>query len=152
MPNRRGGKARDLDHEGRGGWAIALTELLGVLGEGHGGAVVVGVHDPRLRVLRPERPQLPLEHRVVVLREVVVRPEASGGVVVAAVAARVQGQVRRRAAHGQVPRHHQVRGAGLDQSLQSRSRASNVNGQREERFPNCLVRERGRDAVNKWRG
>jgi len=53
----------------------------------------------------------------VVLREVVVRLEAAGGVVVAAVPARVQGQVRRRAPNGQVPRHHQVRGAGLDQPL-----------------------------------
>jgi hypothetical protein len=32
----------------------------------------------------------------------------------------VQGQVRRRAAHGQVPRHHQVRRAGLDQPLLGR--------------------------------
>jgi hypothetical protein len=132
-----------------GGWAIALTELLGVLGEGHGGAVVVGVHDPRLRVLGPERPQLPLEHRVVVLREVVVRPEASGGVVVAAVAARVQGQVRRRAAHGQVPRHHQVRGAGLDQPLQSRSRASNVNGQAGQREIPELFSARARERCSK---
>lgn len=96
---------------------MALTELLGVLGEGHGGAVVVGVHDPGLRVLGPERLQLLLEHGVVVLSEVVVRLEAAGGVVVAAVPAGVQGQVRRRAAHRQVPRHHQVRRAGFDQPL-----------------------------------
>lgn len=100
--------------------AKVLTELLGVLGEGHGGAVVVGVHDPGLRVLEPERLQLLLEHGVVVLREVVVGLEAAGVVVVAAVPAGVQGQVRRRAAHGQVPRHHQVRRAGLDQPLLGR--------------------------------
>ena len=99
------------------GSGTELTELLGVLGEGHGGAVVVGVHDPGLRVLGPERLQLLLEHGVVVLREVVVRLEAAGGVVVAAVPAGVQSQVRRRAAHRQVPRHHQVRRAGLDQPL-----------------------------------
>lgn len=95
----------------------ALTELLGVLGEGHGSAVVVGVHDPGLRVLAAEPLQLLLEHGVVVLREVVVRLEAADGVVVAPVLARVQGQVRRRAADRQVARHHQVPRAGSDQFL-----------------------------------
>jgi hypothetical protein len=99
------------------GSAIVLTELLGVLSEGHGGAVVVGVHDPGLRVLGPQRLQFLLEHGVVVLREVVVRLEAAGGVVVAGVPAGVKGQVSRRAADGQVPGHHQVRRAGLDQPL-----------------------------------
>lgn len=95
----------------------ALTELLGILGEGHGGAVVVGVHDPGLRVLPAKPLQLLLDHGVVALRELVVRFQAAHGVVVAAVLARMQRQVRRRAAHRQVPRHHQVHRAAFDQPL-----------------------------------
>ena len=96
-----------------------LTELLGILGEGHGCAVVVGVHDPGLGVLEAKHLQLLLDHGVVALREVVVRFQAADGVVVAPVLAGMQGQVRRRAPHRQVPRHHQVHRAGFDQPLRS---------------------------------
>lgn len=75
--------------------------------------VVVGVHDPRRRVPRPDPVEPPLEQRVLVDGELVERLQAPVLVVVGRIGAREERQVDGEAAHGQCSRDDDVHRAKL---------------------------------------